>query len=51
MSSRAIGTFEVKLNPQNDGAEAAVGDLVGTSKGQMLMASSESKKTRSTKLR
>lgn len=52
MSNRATGTFEVKLNPQDDGAGAAVGrmsidkqfqgDLVGTSKGQMLMASSES---------
>lgn len=54
MSNRATGTFEVKLNPQDEGAEAAVGrmtidkqfqgDLVGTSKGQMLMASSESVK-------
>ena len=50
MSERASGTFEVKLTPQDDGAGAAVGrmtidkqfqgDLVGTSKGQMLMASS-----------
>jgi flagellar basal body rod protein FlgG len=50
MSKRASGTFEVKLTPQDDGAGAAVGrmtidkqfqgDLVGTSKGQMLMASS-----------
>ena len=41
MSNRAVGTFEVKLNPQDEGAEAAVGrmtidkqfqgDLVGTS--------------------
>lgn len=54
MSNRAVGTFEVKLNPQDEGAEAAVGrmtidkqfqgDLVGTSKGQMLMAGSESVK-------
>ena len=54
MSTRATGTFEVKLNPQDEGAEAAVGrmtidkqfqgDLVGTSKGQMLMAGSESEK-------
>ena len=54
MSKRATGTFAVKLNPQDDGAEAAVGrmsidkqfqgDLVGTSKGQMLMAASESEK-------
>lgn len=52
MSNRAAGTFEVKLNPQDEGAEAAIGrmtidkqfqgDLVGTSKGQMLMAGSES---------
>ena len=52
MSNRATGTFEVKLNPQDEGAEAAVGrmtidkqfqgDLEGTSKGQMLMAGSES---------
>ena len=54
MSNRATGTFEVKLNPQDEGAEAPVGrmtidkqfqgDLVGTSKGQMLMAGSESEK-------
>jgi hypothetical protein len=54
MTNRASGTFEVKLNPQDEGAEAAVGrmtldkqfqgDLVGTSKGQMLMASSSSVK-------
>ena len=52
MSNRATGTFEVKLNPQDEGAEAVVGrmtidkqfqgDLMGTSKGQMLMAGSES---------
>jgi hypothetical protein len=51
MTNRASGTFEVKLSPQ-EGADAAVGrmtidkqfqgDLVGTSKGQMLMASSGS---------
>ena len=45
--SRASGTFEVKLSPQTD-ADNTVGrmsidkqfqgDLVGTSKGQMLMA-------------
>lgn len=52
MSNRATGTFEVKLNRQDDGAEMPVGrmtiekqfqgDLAGTSKGQMLMAASES---------
>jgi hypothetical protein len=52
MTERAEGTFEVKLTRQDDGAEMPVGrmtidkqfqgDLVGTSKGQMLMASSES---------
>ena len=52
MSERAEGTFEVKLAPQDDGAETPVGrmtidkqfqgDLVGTSKGQMVMASSSS---------
>jgi hypothetical protein len=52
MSNRATGSFEVKLNRQDEGAEAVVGrmtidkqfqgDLEGTSKGQMLMASSES---------
>ena len=50
MSNRATGTFEVKLNRKDE--EASVGrmtidkqfqgDLVGTSKGQMLMAASES---------
>jgi len=54
MSNRAVGTFEVKLNPQDDGSETPVGrmsiekqfqgDLEGTSRGQMLMASSESEK-------
>lgn len=52
MSKRATGTFEVKLTPADDGADAPVGrmtidkqfsgDLVATSKGQMLMASSSS---------
>jgi len=54
MTNRASGTFEVKLNPQEQGADMPVGrmsidkqfqgDLVGTSKGQMLMASSSSVK-------
>jgi len=52
MTQRATGTFEVKLNPQNDGPDAPVGrmsidkqfhgDLAGTSIGQMLMSSSPS---------
>ena len=52
MNHRASGTFEVKLNPQDDGPDAPVGrmtidkqfqgDLTGTSKGQMVMASSPS---------
>jgi hypothetical protein len=52
--TKARGTFEVKLNPQDQGAEMPVGrmeidkkfqgDLAGTSKGQMLMASSSSVK-------
>jgi hypothetical protein len=52
MTNRASGTFEVKLNPQDDGPDAPVGrmtidkqfhgDLAGTSKGQMLMSSSPS---------
>jgi len=52
MTNRATGTFEVKMSPQE--ADMSVGrmtidkqfqgDLVGTSKGQMLMASSESVK-------
>ena len=52
MSHRAKGTFEVQLSPQDEGAGAPVGrmsiekqfqgDLAGTSKGQMLMAASES---------
>lgn len=47
--SRASGTFDVKMAPQDDGADSPVGrmtldkqfhgDLVGTSKGQMVMAS------------
>src|SRR5262249_1548362 len=54
MNNRASGTFEVKLNPQDDGPDAPVGrmtidkqfqgDLIGTSKGQMVMASSPSVK-------
>jgi len=54
MSNRAVGTFEVKLTPQDDGSETPVGrmsiekqfqgDLEGASRGQMLMASSESEK-------
>lgn len=50
MTNRASGTFEVKLTPQDEGPDAPVGrmtidkqfqgDLTGTSKGQMLMASS-----------
>lgn len=54
MINRASGTFEVKLNPQDEGPDAPVGrmtidkqfqgDLVGTSKGQMIMASSSSVK-------
>jgi len=52
MTNRASGTFEVKMSPQE--ADMSVGrmtidkqfqgDLVGASKGQMLMASSESVK-------
>lgn len=52
MTNRASGTFEVKMSPQE--ADMSVGrmtidkqfqgDLLGTSKGQMLMASSESVK-------
>jgi len=48
--TKASGTFEVKLSPQDQGADMPVGrmmidkqfqgDLAGTSKGQMLMASS-----------
>ena len=54
MTNRASGTFEVKLNPQDQGADMPagrmsidkqfLGDLVGTSKGQMLMASSSTHK-------
>ena len=54
MTNRASGTFEVKLNPQDQGEDMPVGrmsidkqfqgDLAGTSKGQMLMASSSSVK-------
>ena len=52
--NKARGTFEVKLNPQDQGADMPVGrmdidkqfqgDLAGTSKGQMLMAGSSSVK-------
>ena len=52
MTTRATGTFEVKLTPQDDGPDAPVGrmsldkqfhgDLAGTSKGQMVMSSSPS---------
>lgn len=52
MGNRASGSFDVKLTPQNDAVETPVGrmtidkefhgDLEATSKGQMLMASSES---------
>jgi uncharacterized protein DUF3224 len=54
MSKRASGTFDVKLTPKDQGADATVGgmsidkefhgDLAATSKGQMLMASSSSVK-------
>ena len=52
--TKARGTFEVKLSPQDQGADMPLarmtidkefqGDLVGTSKGQMLTASSSSVK-------
>jgi len=48
MSKRATGTFDVKMTPKDLGAGTPVGgmtidkefhgDLVGTSKGEMLMA-------------
>jgi len=54
MTNQAKGTFDVKLNPQDDGPDAPVGrmsidkqfqgDLVATSKGMMVMASSPSVK-------
>jgi len=54
MTNHATGTFDVKLTPQDDGPNAPVGrmtidkqfhgDLDGTSKGQMVMASSPSVK-------
>lgn len=54
MSKRASGTFDVKLTPKDQGADAPVGgmtidkefhgDLSGTSKGQMLLASSSTVK-------
>lgn len=53
MASHAAGTFDVKLTPQNDGADATVGrmtidkqyhgDLEATSKGQMLTGLTEVK--------
>jgi hypothetical protein len=53
MASHASGTFEVKLTPQTDGADATLGrmtldkqlhgDLEGTSKGQMLTGMTEVK--------
>jgi hypothetical protein len=53
MPSHATGTFEVKLTPQNDSADAIPGrmtiekqihgDVEGTSKGQMLTAGTEVK--------
>ena len=52
MTNHAIGTFEVKLNPQDDGPDAPTGrmtidkqfqgDLHATSKGQMIMSGSPS---------
>ncbi|MEN3327214.1 MAG: hypothetical protein V7638_2021 [Acidobacteriota bacterium] len=54
MTNRASGTFEVKMSPHDQEADMPIGrmsidkqfqgDLVGTSRGQMLMASSESVK-------
>ncbi|HKG61486.1 MAG TPA: DUF3224 domain-containing protein [Pyrinomonadaceae bacterium] len=54
MTNRASGTFAVNLSPQEQGTDMPVGcmmidkqfegDLAGTSKGQMLMASSGSVK-------
>ena len=54
MSERASGTFDVKMAPKDMGADAPVGgmtldkefhgDLAGTGKGEMLMASSSSVK-------
>lgn len=53
MSSHASGTFEVKLTPQTDSADATLGrmtidkqfhgDIEGTSKGQMLTGMTEVK--------
>ena len=52
MTNHASGTFEVKLNPQDDGPDAPTGrmtidkqfqgDLLATSKGQMIMSGSPS---------
>src|SRR6185369_1022221 len=52
MTNRASGTFEVKMSPQETDMSVGrmtidkqfQGDLVGASKGQMLMASSDSVK-------
>src|SRR5678815_288107 len=52
MTNRANGTFEVKMSPQEANMSVGrmtidkqfQGDLFGASKGQMLMASSESVK-------
>ena len=54
MANRASGTFEVKLSQQDEGTDAAMrkmtfdkqfqGDLIGTSKGVMLAASSSNDK-------
>jgi hypothetical protein len=53
MTHHATGTFEIKLEPQDDKADASLGrmtidkqfhgDLEGTSKGQMLTAGTEVK--------
>lgn len=52
MTNRASGTFEVKLNPQDEAPDSPLrrmtidkqfqGDLAGTSRGQMMMPSSPS---------
>src|SRR5215213_3185231 len=54
MTNRAAGTFDVKVSPEGQGADMPIGrmsldkqfhgDLDGTSKGQMLTASSSSVK-------
>ena len=53
MKSHAIGTFEIKLTPQNDGADSTLGRMVfekqihgeleASSKGQMLTAGTDVK--------